>query len=287
MSPDCHCSTPGSVATRPARSRFCGPWRASNAWRSIQFARSTRHLPSYAPQAVGPLRVAIQSRSRPYEYPTTSLARRHQRRRLPGACGRNSTSTTATAPPAATMPALPTPDIRGLGDSISRVVAHTTLPSRLASIARVASDKVVQVFHRIAGEYPVGLREAERAEVARQAFHVTTALRLAPGGRIADVGGGIGLFSVACAALSAPTILIDDFADPVNEEYGDALLDLHRSYGVKVVRRDVVTDGLGMEPESLDLFASFDSIEHWHNSPKAVAGCPPDQAAWASRALSG
>ena len=41
-------------------------------------------------------------------------------------------------------------------------------------------------------------------------------------------------------------------------------------YGVQVVRRDVSRDGIDFEPASIDAFTSFDSIEHWHRSPKAA-----------------
>ena len=40
----------------------------------------------------------------------------------------------------------------------------------------------------------------------------------------------------------------DDFADPVNERFGDAVLDLHRARGVEILRRDVIEERLELRP---------------------------------------
>jgi SAM-dependent methyltransferase len=106
--------------------------------------------------------------------------------------------------------------------------------------------------------------------VPRTAFHVSLAAGTKKGyqASICDVGGGIGPFSVACSVLGMKTTLVDDFQDSVNERQGDHPLDLHRSVGVTVVRRDVVQDGLDFPPSMFDVVTCFDSLEHWHHSPK-------------------
>lgn len=126
------------------------------------------------------------------------------------------------------------------------------------------------ILTNLAERYPAGLRPYAVRELARQEFHVSLAHSLAPGGVVADVGGGMGMFSLGCAAIDMTAILIDDFADPSNEQYGDTPLDLHRSHGVKIDSRDVITDGLGLPADSVDLLTSFDSMEHWHASPKTL-----------------
>jgi SAM-dependent methyltransferase len=108
--------------------------------------------------------------------------------------------------------------------------------------------------------------------VPRTAFHVrlvagTTKARQAS---ICDVGGGVGPFAVGCAALGMKVTLVDDFHDSTHEEHGDSSLNLHRSLGVRVVRRDVVADGLDFPPSVFDVVTCFDSLEHWHHSPKRV-----------------
>jgi SAM-dependent methyltransferase len=36
--------------------------------------------------------------------------------------------------------------------------------------------------------------------------------------------------------------------------------------------RDLVEEGLDLPPETIDVFTIFDSMEHWHHSPKPVFG---------------
>ena len=75
----------------------------------------------------------------------------------------------------------------------------------------------------------------------------------------------MGLLSAGCAAYGLKrTVLVDDFDDSINRQVGASILDLHRSLGVEVVVRDVVEKGI------LDIAGSFDSMEHWHHSPKML-----------------
>ena len=83
-----------------------------------------------------------------------------------------------------------------------------------------------------------------------------------------DVGGGWGAFTASCSALGMKAILIEDFGDPGNSDLRDPRLSLPNDYSVRVMRRDVIKDGLGLPPESVDAITSFDMIEHLHASPK-------------------
>lgn len=123
----------------------------------------------------------------------------------------------------------------------------------------------------LARSYPPELVEEQLADIPRIAHHVEAVVaRCGPAARVCDLGGGIGMFAPACADAGMSVTLVDDFADPVNHRFGDAALDLHRARGVEVVRRDVIEEGLELAPESLDCVTSFDSIEHWHHSPKRL-----------------
>lgn len=134
----------------------------------------------------------------------------------------------------------------------------------------------MRTVREIAGQYPAPLRAAQEKDVRRIAdhLHLVLACIAATGRNVAscslmDVGGGIGMFSVACRALGlARVVLVDDFRDPVNEEIGTDVLALHRSYGVEVVTRDVAKDGLPDVGSGFDIISFFDTIEHWHRSPK-------------------
>ena len=127
----------------------------------------------------------------------------------------------------------------------------------------------------IAEEYPPELVAAELRDVARIAFNISLALgpdlEARKGLEVCDLGGGIGLFSAGCAGLGVKRmVLIDDFSDPVNFRVGESVLDLHRRHGVEVVSRDVVASGIADLPGPFDVITTFDSMEHWHNSPKAL-----------------
>jgi SAM-dependent methyltransferase len=112
---------------------------------------------------------------------------------------------------------------------------------------------------------------ATDGEIRRIAFHIgLIAAELGTAITVADIGGGIGLFSLGCAALGMKTFLVDDFRDPVNDRLGNDVLDYHRTLGVEIVTRDVIADGLPFERGSFDAITSFDSMEHWHASPKQL-----------------
>lgn len=123
----------------------------------------------------------------------------------------------------------------------------------------------------LAGEYPESLISAQRRDVVRIAFHLKLLLdRVPEKARVADIGGGVGLFSVGAKAFGCDSVLVDDFRDSVNLEHGEAALEPHRKHSVEVVSRDVVADGVEFEPASFDAITSFDSLEHWHHSPKKL-----------------
>jgi SAM-dependent methyltransferase len=135
---------------------------------------------------------------------------------------------------------------------------------------------LTQVLRTVAGLYPAGLADGQVQDIPRIAFNIGIAFNAArpkPPGEleVCDLGGGVGLFSVGCAAYGVKrVVLIDDFDDPVNRRAGEAALDVHRRLGVEVVARDVVEEGLGGIAGAFDVITTFDSVEHWHHSPKRV-----------------
>jgi SAM-dependent methyltransferase len=127
-------------------------------------------------------------------------------------------------------------------------------------------------LYAIAHSYPSEMVADQVRDIPRIAFNI----RLALGGRdpsgisVCDIGGGVGLFSPGCSTLGMYATLIDDFADPVNRRVGDSPLAVHTQYHVRVISRDVISDGLADIGERFDTVTSFDSMEHWHHSPKAL-----------------
>ena len=126
----------------------------------------------------------------------------------------------------------------------------------------------------IANKYPKELIHGQLSDVDRISFHINLAInsfknRIPPDLEICDLGGGLGMFSIGCVASKFKrTLLIDDFNDPINHNVGNKPLDLHRQYGVEIYSRDVIEKGIGDLEGNFDIITSFDSMEHWHNSPK-------------------
>jgi SAM-dependent methyltransferase len=131
--------------------------------------------------------------------------------------------------------------------------------------------EIAAMLHRMADEYPPDLRAAQHADVRRIAFHIATVVA-EKGAKcsICDIGGGVGLFSVGCSALGMNVTLVDDFGDAINTKHGSAALEPHRRHGVRVLAKNVTRDDLEFGDDTHDAVTSFDSMEHWHHSPKAL-----------------
>jgi SAM-dependent methyltransferase len=139
-------------------------------------------------------------------------------------------------------------------------------------VSLIPETGVVPVLKRIADSYPPAIAAVQRyIDVPRNAFNLSLLFTLPRGARIGDIGGGISLFSPGCAALGFDVTLVDDFGGAWQKMVADDVLDrVHRAFGVKVVSRDIVSDGVEFEPQSFDAFTIFDTMEHWHNSPKRL-----------------
>jgi SAM-dependent methyltransferase len=136
---------------------------------------------------------------------------------------------------------------------------------------KISQRKIEDLLTDIAKEYPSPLREAQLQDVKRIAFNISL-ISIVKGTscRVCDIGGGIGLFSAGCAALGMKSVLVDDFSDDINRKSGDSVLNLHRRLGVEVMYHDVIRDGLEFPAENFDAVTTFDSMEHWHHSPKRL-----------------
>jgi SAM-dependent methyltransferase len=126
----------------------------------------------------------------------------------------------------------------------------------------------LETVRALARRYPASLRAEQLADAARIASHVERILR--PGASVADLGGGVGLFSPTCAALGMQTWLVDDFGDPVNRSFDLDAIGVHRPLGVRVIETPIHRWGEAFGDESLDVVTCFDSLEHWHHSPRPV-----------------
>ena len=131
---------------------------------------------------------------------------------------------------------------------------------------------ITETLEALALRYPEDLVAAQQKGIARNAFHIEYVKKLVAKEDlcIADIGGGIGLFSPGCAAMGMTVTLIDDFSELVNlSELGRSSLCLHSELGVNVLTQEV-TLSLALPSNHFDVVTCFDSMEHWHNSPKAA-----------------
>jgi 2-polyprenyl-3-methyl-5-hydroxy-6-metoxy-1,4-benzoquinol methylase len=153
--------------------------------------------------------------------------------------------------------------------AIARDLGEANLSTAAVSGSQLS---VTQTLESLARRYPAPLIQAQLDGIPRNAFHVELVRRLAPrpNATIADIGGGICVFSPGCAALGMDVTLVDDFGDQVNlSEPGSNALALHRELGVRVEANDA-TKGLALGRDRFDAITCFDAMEHWHHSPKAV-----------------
>jgi SAM-dependent methyltransferase len=136
-------------------------------------------------------------------------------------------------------------------------------------------NEISEILSVVAHQYPKELIDGQMRDIPRIAYNISLVLnavrRPATEVSICDLGGGIGLFSLGCAALGfRRVVLVDDFMDSVNARVGDTILTIHQRYKVEVVNRDVANTGIADLGGGFDAVSSFDSVEHWHASPKKV-----------------
>lgn len=135
---------------------------------------------------------------------------------------------------------------------------------------------LLDVLTKVANQYPIDLVDGQLRDIPRIAFHIGIAVEASKPRHhseleICDLGGGIGLFSAGCAAYGMKrTVLIDDFDDSVNHRVGGSILNLHKRFGVEVIGRDVVEKGIADIESPFDIITTFESMEHWHHSPKRL-----------------
>ncbi len=123
--------------------------------------------------------------------------------------------------------------------------------------ARLSRELLVE----LARSYPPSEQAEQLADVDRIFDHISLLQsRLRGGTHVIDLCGGIGLFSVGCAAIGLKVTLIDDFNDSNNRPVATAALELHRRLGVKVVEADILKALPEIEAASVDAVTCFDAI---------------------------
>jgi len=130
---------------------------------------------------------------------------------------------------------------------------------------------VKAMLESIAREYPEPLIAGQFEVIDKITFEIET-IRAYCGDKVTvcDLGGGLNVFTPGCAAMGWRAILVDDCNDAIHKQWGERVYAIHRAKGVELIRRDFIEQGLDFPPDSLDAVTIFDSMEHWHNSPKLL-----------------
>ena len=133
---------------------------------------------------------------------------------------------------------------------------------------RAWPKKLTDLLYELASKYPPELHDYVFADLKRTAFHVDfVRQRMGLNIRLCDVGASHSLFPVACAALGMRVVVIDIY-DYMTAARLEVFKNVFDPYGVQCIKRDCVTESMEFPESTFDVVTSFNSIEHWHGSPK-------------------
>ena len=128
----------------------------------------------------------------------------------------------------------------------------------------------------IANKYPEKMIEDHLLDIKRTNYHINLAINSCKNKNIneleiCDLGGGLSPFSIGCASLEFKrSIVVDDFDDSNNHVVGNEPKNFLKEHGVEIFERDIIEKGIEDIEGNFDIITSFDSMEHWHNSPKKL-----------------
>lgn len=124
-------------------------------------------------------------------------------------------------------------------------------------------NRLLEVVQDFPPEYIPGYT----IDTVRTAFHISLITdRKGTDCKVCDIGGGMALFAPGCAALGMQATVVDRFWG-----HGDPGEAVHKKYGVTTIEQDVVENpDIDFEPRSFDAITSFESVEHFHHSPKRL-----------------
>ena len=131
-------------------------------------------------------------------------------------------------------------------------------------------------IERVVAEFPTAMQVELRRHIPRTRFHISLIQQRVrtPSPILVDVGGGTSLFPAAAAEAGMRVTVIDYFEEvessPIRTLNEEVLNRVFPAFGVRTVTADMSRNPGGAlnSLEPVDVFTSFDSIEHWHDSPK-------------------
>lgn len=140
-----------------------------------------------------------------------------------------------------------------------------------ASLRRVIGQdlgpdtRVAAAYEKVISLYPEDLWAEAYQDAARMIEQATWAKGSR---RVLDVGGGFGPYAPLLSSLGAETAVVDTFDHEFFER--EDLKALMERLTVELVTMDATSGPLPFESSSFDAITSFDSLEHWHHSPRRL-----------------
>jgi len=133
---------------------------------------------------------------------------------------------------------------------------------------------VKKSLENLCDEYPEVFRTYiinNRERFLYQVGIVTDFLEDVSGKRLLDIGAGFSPCSILLSQLGANITIVDDFNDPMGQDSNAQEVEaLFKKYNVNVISGDLFTFCDQFDLGVIDAVMSFDSMEHWHNSPKMM-----------------
>ncbi len=128
--------------------------------------------------------------------------------------------------------------------------------------------QIREILEEVKNEYPPEMQMYIHKNLDRFIYQVEKTLEFMGGGRgtLLDVGAGFSPFALVCARLGMTVTIADDFGDPMHID--QSVLTVFKKYGVRVLSGDIFEMSWPFKEEDLDVVTTFDSMEHWHQSPK-------------------
>jgi 2-polyprenyl-3-methyl-5-hydroxy-6-metoxy-1,4-benzoquinol methylase len=130
----------------------------------------------------------------------------------------------------------------------------------------------VAVLKEVEARYPKTFAHFLETDHLRMEWQLDVVKKLLPnGGRILDLGAGLTPFTPSLQVMGYDATMVDDYGDQVHLENDvPAAMEAIRSTGVRMERENIFNPGFASKYKGYDLVMTFDTMEHMHNSPKAL-----------------
>jgi SAM-dependent methyltransferase len=139
--------------------------------------------------------------------------------------------------------------------SLRKIVGHADGSDR----------EIARALEALMALYPEDLRLEAHEDAPRMIEQASWARGCT---RLLDIGGGFGPYAPLMSNLGAESAVVDTFDHELFER--EDLKALMARLPIEFVAMDATSGPLPFESSSFDAITSFDSLEHWHNSPRRL-----------------